>query len=438
MLELNNLDVEQALIGDILYRSSTLYDVADIIKTDDLWHKQHRDIYQACLDLGDRADVVTVHNRLGDELSGGIAYLAGMARNATAAGNAAHYARIIRDLSRRRKLIALAEATKTQAHHDPADDVIATATAALADLDQDEADPVILARDASGAWIDDLNERIAADGGPVGLTTGLKDLDRRLHGLRPGRLYLVAGRPAMGKSILGLKIAVANALAGETVLLASLEMPVTELMDRIHSSLGRIPLESIETGVVSDEDMDSVVATTSKIESMPLFFSDSSQSTITSLIAKAKRLKRRNGLSLLVLDYVQLMDGIGENRTQQIGSITRALKRLAKELDIPIVALSQLNRGLEQRQDKRPILSDLRESGDIEQDADVVMMLYRDEIYYAEDSSRVGVCDIYIRKFRSGKTGMVATGFQGDYVDLVDLANPPPLETRKKQQGFDI
>lgn len=440
MADLHNIEAEQALLGDILYRASTLYDVADIISTDDLWHKQHRAIYQACLDLGDRADIVSVCHHIGnDQLSGGMAYLADLARSAVASGNAAHYAHIIRDYARRRKLVTLSAALSAQAHRDSADDVIATTTAALTDLDREATDDVVAAKEVSSDWLDELDRRMEHKGHVLGLSTGLTDLDRKLRGLCPGRLYVVAGRPAMGKSVAGLKFALEAARAGQPAMLVSLEMPREEILTRIHANLGRIHMDSLESGRVSPEDHDVIVTTTTAIDTMPLYLADSGRLSITQLVAKAKRQHRRHGIKLLVVDYLQLIDGIGENRTQQIGSISRGLKQIAMELHIPVVALSQLNRGVEQRQDKRPLMSDLRESGDVEQDADVVLMMYRDEEYYP-DSERKGVCDILVRKFRNGATGTVSVAFLGQYADLGTLdVQPPEFHVgAKASKGFEL
>ena len=433
---LRSLEAEQAVLGDILYRAATIYDVADMLNPADFWSKQHQAIFQACIDLGDRIDVVTVAHHLG-ETYGDMSYLAEMARNAVATGHARHYAEIIKDFSRRRQLAALSQRMHVQVHQENADTVIATTAEALNNLDKEGEDVVVAAREVSGAWIDQLEHRIKAKGQILGLPTGLYDLDRKLRGLCPGRLYVLAGRPAMGKSIAGLKLALEAAKAGHPALIVSLEMPRDEILTRIHASLGRIDMDALESGIEQNIDFNRIVSNTDTIESLPLYIADRGRLSITGLVAIAKRYHRRFGLKLLVVDYLQLLDGLGENRTQQIGSISRGLKQIAMELGIPVVALSQLNRGVEQRQDKRPMLSDLRESGDVEQDADVVLMLYRDEVY-EENTDRKGVCEILIRKFRNGQTGTVSVAFLGQYADLGDLANQPPPPIRHRQGGYEL
>lgn len=434
-------NAEQAVLGDILYRSSTLFEVADTLSTADFYHKQHRAIYAACLALGDRADPVSVQEHIADDdLSGGMAYLASLARDALCIGHTRQYAERVIDYSRRRKLAALGHDMVAMSSKTTAEEVINHTQTRLTQMDEEASrgDDVFSLGSVADAWIDELDERCKHDGGIIGLPTGLKKLDDRLRGLCKGRLYVVAGRPAMGKSIVGLRFALSAALAGHRSLFVSLEMPRTEIMSRVQSTLSRIALDKFESGTLTATELDTVATTMARINPLPMYVSDGSRLSITGLEAKAKRHQRRHGLDLLVVDYLQLIEGRGENRTQQIGDISRGLKRLAMELDIPVVALSQLNRGVEQRQDKRPALSDLRESGDVEQDADVVMMLYRDEVY-AEDSNRAGVLEILIRKFRSGEPGTVEAAFLGCYADVGDLTyQPPPPTMGRKPRGFEL
>lgn len=439
-MQLWSAEAEQAVLGDILYRSNLLFEVSDVLSVSDFFHKQHRAIYRACLALGEKADPLSVREYIGDdELSGGMPFLAGLARDALATGHTRHYADRVIDYSRRRKLTALGSDVIAMSTKVSADEVIEHTQNQLVALDDEAAkeDDVVQLGTVAEVWVDELDERLRQNGGIVGLPTGIKALDRRLRGLCKGRLYVVAGRPAMGKSIVGLKFALAAALAGHGALFISLEMPRTEIMSRVQSALSRIPLDHFESGTLTPPELDTVTDTMNRISPLKLFVSDSGRLSITGLTAKVKRHHRRYGLDLLVVDYLQLLEGRGENRTQQIGDISRGLKRLAMELNIPVVALSQLNRGLEQRHDKRPALSDLRESGDVEQDADVVLMLYRDEIYNP-DSDRAGVLELLVRKFRSGEPGTVEAAFLGRYADIGDLTHaPPPINTQPKQ-GFEL
>lgn len=434
-------NAEQAVLGDVLYRSSNLFEVADTLDVADFYHKQHRAIYAACLALGDRTDPLSVQEHIGDDdLSGGMAYLAGLARDALCIGHVRHYAERVIDYSRRRKLAALGHEMVAMSTKTSAEAVIDHTQTRLTQMDEDASrgDDVFSLGSVADAWIDELDERCKHDGGIIGLPTGIKKLDTRLRGLCKGRLYVVAGRPAMGKSIVGLRFALSAALAGHRSLVVSLEMPRTEIMSRVQSALSRIDLDKFESGTLTAEELDIVTQTMGQINPLPMYVSDGSRLSITSLEAKAKRHQRRHGLDLLVVDYLQLLEGRGENRTQQIGDISRGLKRLAMELNIPVVALSQLNRGVEQRQDKRPVLSDLRESGDVEQDADVVLMLYRDEVYHP-DSDRAGVLEILIRKFRSGEPGLVEAAFLGRTADVGDLTyQPPPATPARQYKGFEL
>ena len=256
----------------------------------------------------------------------------------------------------------------------------------------------------------------------TGLATGFRDLDRKLAGLQAANLVIVAARPSMGKSALASNIATNVAMDGGTVAMFSLEMSREEIVQRLLCSVGRVDSMKLRTGQLGPQLWQKVVHAASRMYKAPIFIDDSGQLTVTDIRAKCRRLKRQHGLDLVIIDYLQLMSGSNrENRQQEIAEISRSLKNLARELDIPIVAVSQLNRGLEAREDKRPRLGDLRESGAIEQDSDVVMFIYRHEYYHPEAQDTKGLAEVIIAKHRAGSTGRVDMTFLPEFTLFADL-----------------
>lgn len=275
-------------------------------------------------------------------------------------------------------------------------------------------EPTIVS-DLMGSVLDTLQKRIDAGGAISGLSTGFVDLDKATTGLHPGNLVVLAGRPAMGKTTLGVNIAENVAIDGGTALVFSLEMPGDDLIERSMARAGGINTQTLREGRLTDVDWTRLTAALGKLNDIRLFVDDDpSTASVPQIRRKALRIKRERGLSLVVIDYLQLMRGEGGNRNEEIGGITRGLKLLARELETPIILLSQLNRSVEDRTDKRPMMSDLRESGAIEQDADVILMAYRDD-YYNPNSAFKGYAEILIRKQRMGPTGTVPLIFQGEY-----------------------
>ena len=260
-----------------------------------------------------------------------------------------------------------------------------------------------------------------------GLASGFTDFDHKTGGLRGGDLIVIAGRPSMGKTTLALNIAEYAAVSPDSkaaVAIFSMEMPSEQLVTRMLASIGHVPLNSIRSGHISDDDWVRITAATSQLSEARIFIDETSALTPTELRARARRIKREaNGLDLIVVDYLQLMQvpGTQENRATEIAEISRGLKALAKELDVPVIAVSQLNRGVEQRVDKKPVMSDLRESGAIEQDADMILLIYRDEAY-DKNSTRKGIADIDLAKHRNGETGTFHLTFQGQYTRFINFA----------------
>jgi replicative DNA helicase len=259
-----------------------------------------------------------------------------------------------------------------------------------------------------------------------GLATGFTDFDKKTGGLRPGDLIVVAGRPSMGKSTLAVNMAEYAAVSPDvkaSVAIFSLEMPAEQVVTRMLASIGHVPLNSLRTGQISDDDWVRITAATSQLSEARIFIDETPALTPTELRARARRIKREHGLDLVVIDYMQLMQvpGSKENRATEIAEISRGLKALAKELSVPVIALSQLNRGVEQRQEKKPVMSDLRESGAIEQDADMILLIYRDEVY-DKNTTKKGMAEIDLAKHRNGEIGTFILTFQGQYTRFTNYA----------------
>ena len=373
----------------------------------------------------DAVTVSEVLRRKGElEKVGGVAYLARLVDIVPSTSNVVYYAGIVEEHAKRRELIRAGAAVVDVAFD--IDEEIA--------LVLDRAEQVVLSvaeRRASqtlleiGPMFSEILERIEAleekGSDLTGLSTGYVDLDRKLAGLQPANLVVVAARPAMGKSSLAVGIAINVALTGEPVAVFSLEMSKEEVVQRILSSVGRVDSMKLRSGQLGSL-WQRVVDAAGKMYKAPIYIDDSPIVTVTDIRAKCRRLKRKHGLSLVVVDYLQLMEAsTRENRQQEISEITRNLKNLARELEVPILAVSQLNRALEAREDKRPRLSDLRESGAIEQDADVVMFIYRHEYYHPEDQEKRGIAEVIVAKHRAGSTGLVEMTFQPEFTRFANL-----------------
>lgn len=405
---------------------------------DDFYRSEHRILFRAILSLAQKNqpfDVVTLldHLKSRQDLDdvGGESYLFELANNTPSVVNIAAYADIVREKSVQRQLIAVATDIADSAYHPGARDVselldyAETRVFAIAEQTDTDKGPedikIILER--AVARIDALYH---SGGAITGLATGLKDLDELTTGLQKADLVIVAGRPSMGKTALVMNIAEHAAIKGsQPVLVFSMEMPADSLAMRMMSSLGRIDQHKIRTGQLDDEDWPRVTSAVHMLSEAPLFIDDTPALSPAEMRARARRVMKEHGqLGLIVVDYLQLMQVPGfkaDSRTAEISEISRSLKALAKELSVPVIALSQLNRSLEQRHDKRPVMSDLRESGAIEQDADLICFIYRDEVYN-EESPDKGCAEIIIAKQRNGPIGKVRVAFLGKYTRFEDLA----------------
>ncbi len=427
----HSIQAEQSLLGGLMLDNTAWERVGDQVTEDDFYRKEHRLIFQAIAALAEDDqpfDVVTLAEHLersGElEQAGGFAYLGTMAKDTPSAANIKAYARIVRENAVMRRLIEVGT--------EIADSGFAPAGRKSDEL-LDEAERKVfeiadrLSRHRGGfrpikALLNQAVERIETlferDEPITGLATGYNDFDLMTSGLQPSDLIIVAGRPSMGKTTFAMNVAEYVAIKSRRpVAVFSMEMPGDSLAMRMMSSLGRIDQHRVRTGRLEDEEWPRLTSAVSLLADAPLFIDDTPALNPTELRARTRRLKReQKDLGLVVIDYLQLMQapGEGENRATEISAISRGLKSLAKELEVPVIALSQLNRNLEQRPNKRPVMSDLRESGSIEQDADLVVFIYRDEVYN-EDSPDKGTAEIIIGKQRNGPIGKVRLTFLGQY-----------------------
>jgi replicative DNA helicase len=429
-------EAEQSVLGAILLSERVMYTLVidESLKGDDFYRDRHRLIYEAMLDLYNESepiDVITVSDRLESrghlEQVGGRSSVDSLAASVPAAGNARHYARIVRERALVRRLLNTTyeiQASVRESAHDPRQ-LVEQAERAMLEVAHDDSQKDF--RSIEEILHDELDklERLSSEGTALtGTPSGFQDLDEMTGGFQPGNLVIIAARPSMGKSALVTNMAENAAIEHNApVALFSLEMSETELAQRFVASQARIKGDDLRKGRVAPHKWPKILEASKRLAKAPLFIDDSSDLGLLEIRAKARRLHQQHGLGLIIVDYLQLMrpDGRVENRVEQIGQMSRGLKMLARELKCPVIALSQLNRGVESRTDKRPVLSDLRESGSIEQDADLVAFIYRDE-YYDRESEREGEADIIIAKHRNGAIGDVVLTFQKEYPKFLNYA----------------
>jgi replicative DNA helicase len=426
----HSIEAEQSLLGGLMLDHQSWDKIADVVTAQDFYRKDHRLIFGAIASLAEAAspcDVVTVSEFLGNrgelEQAGGLEYLATLANETPGAANARSYARILRERSMLRSLITVGNEISGAAFSTDgrtASEIVDEAERRVFEIAESGS------RGRSGfktlkqilpVAVDRIDVLHQSDGDITGISTGYTEFDKLTAGLQPGELIVIAGRPSMGKTTLALNIA-ENAAIGARVPTAifSMEMPSQQLAFRMISSLGRVDQTHLRTGRFPDEDWSRINTAVQLMSEAPMFIDDTPGLSPTEIRARSRRLQREHGLGLIVIDYLQLMavPGSKENRATEISEISRSLKALAKELSLPVIALSQLNRSVEQRADKRPVMSDLRESGAIEQDADLILFIYREEVYN-QDTPRKGVADISIAKQRNGPIGDFPLTFVGRY-----------------------
>ena len=432
-----SVEAEQAVLGGLMLAPDSLDRVGDFLTEHDFYRRDHRLIYRAIRELSEKNkpfDAVTLgewfeSNSLSEQI-GGTGYLIELASTTPSAANIRAYAEIVREKAVLRQLIeAGTEIVNDGFQPDGRDsqEVLSAAEMRVFKIAEQgrrgRADFVTL-RDAMKDAFQVLQERYENQGNVTGLPSGFADLDELTAGLQPSDLIILAARPAMGKTTLALNIAEFAALkTKKAVAVYSMEMSSSQLAFRLISSIGRINATRLRTGQLEDEDWSRVNMAIKMLSEVKVFIDDTPALSPDVLRSKARHIKREHDLGLIVVDYLQLMQvpGTGENRTNEISEISRSLKALAKELNVPVIALSQLNRGLESRTDKRPVMADLRESGAIEQDADIIMFIYRDE-YYHKDSADKGLAEVIIAKQRSGPTGTIKLKFFGEYTRFDNLA----------------
>lgn len=433
----HSLEAEQAVLGGLMLDNNGFDDVSEIVSDVDFYRRDHRLIYSAMFQLAEQAkpfDVITLGEVLENsgvlEQAGGMAYLAELAKNTPSASNIKAYAEIVRDRSVLRQMIQVSNEVA-----DSAFDPQGRSTNELLD----EAERKVFAIAEQGAkkggpegiksilksTVDKIDELFSNEEALTGLSTGFTDLDEMTSGLQPSDLVIVAARPSMGKTTFSMNL-VENAIirTGKPALVFSMEMPSESIVMRMLSSLGRIDQTRIRSGKLEEEDWPRFNSAISMLAEQKLFIDDQGGLSPVEVRARARRIARDVGqIGIILVDYLQLMQVPGaESRVAEISEISRSLKGLAKEMNCPVVALSQLNRSLEQRPNKRPVMSDLRESGAIEQDADVIMFIYRDEVYN-EDTEDKGIAEIIIGKQRNGPIGSLRLAFLGKYTRFEDLAH---------------
>ena len=426
----HSIEAEQAVLGGLFLDKDALIKVVERVQADDFYRQDHRLIFNAINTLdgnGDPFDLVTVaewlesHQQLDD--AGGLSYLAELADNTPSAGNVGVYADIVRKRSVLRQLLS-ASVKINETVFNPgglsSEQVLDFAEQSIFEIAEQETRGKRVYSAIKGLLVSALErvDELYRKQTPItGIATGFEDFDERTAGLQRSDLIIVAGRPSMGKTAFAVNIAEQAVITEEkSVVIFSMEMPGEQLAMRMISSLSRVDQQNVRTGKLRDGDWPRLTSAVALLKDKKLFIDDTPALTPAELRARCRRLAREHGLDMIIVDYLQLMQipGTSENRATEISEISRSLKAMAKELKVPVVALSQLNRGLEQRTNKRPVMSDLRESGAIEQDADVIVFIYRDEVYN-EDTEDKGVAEIIIGKQRNGPIGTVKLTFLGQF-----------------------
>jgi replicative DNA helicase len=433
----HSLQAEQAVLGGLMLDNTAWDKVADRVTEEDFYRRNHRLIFRAITQLADRNspfDAVTLsewleQNQLLEE-AGGLATLGALVQNTPTAANIQAYADIVREHSVLRQLISVGNEIAGSAfvtEGRSSGELLASAEQKVFDIAEQgkrgkrgfKSIHTLL-----GAAVDRIDQLFQQDDPITGVPSGFTDLDAKTAGLQPSDLIIVAGRPSMGKTTLAMNFAENAAIRHQIpVAIFSMEMPGEQLALRMMSSLGHIDQHKIRTGRLEDDDWPRLTSAVSLLDTAPLFIDDTPALSPTEMRARARRLKREHNIGMIIIDYLQLMQVANsrENRATEISEISRNLKALAKELNVPVIALSQLNRGLEQRTDKRPVMSDLRESGAIEQDADVIIFIYRDEVYN-EDSPQKGLAEVIIGKQRNGPIGTCHLTFRGQFTRFENYA----------------
>lgn len=445
---IHSIESEQSVLGGLLLNNSALDRVADKLRTEDFYRHEHQLIYKSICDLDGESkpfDFLTTSEHLSSlgvlERCGGMAYLAGLANNTPTTANITSYAQIVRDKATERSLISVSTKIHEIVYGDglTRDKLDKAQSLVLAVADDRASSGPLTAKEVMPEVLNEIERRMNTPG-LLGTETGFTDLDQKTSGLQDGDLILIAGRPSMGKSTIASNIAEHVVLnSKKTALIFSMEMSREQVLMRSISSVGRIDFQHVRTAKLRDEEWSRLTTASANLIRSNLIIDDSPALTVMEVRARARRVKREHGLNLIVVDYLQLMAGEGENRVNEVAAISAGLKAIAKELKVPVIALSQLNRGVENRTNKRPVMSDLRDSGSLEQDADVILFLYRDEVYNS-DSPAKGTAEIIIGKQRNGPIDTVRLVFHGHMVRFDNYVGGPIIDNnapRKWKGGMD-
>lgn len=430
-----DLDAERSVLGGMLLSKDAIADVLETVRGQDFYRPSHELIYDAILDIfgrGEPADAITVADELTKrgnlQRAGGQAYLHELMQAVPTAANAGYYAEIVAERAILRRLVEAGTRIVQMGYGQGGGEVEEVVNAAQAEVyavaDKRSSEDYQVIGDIFDATVDEIEHASGTQGEMLGVPTGFVDLDALTNGLHGGQMVVLAARPAMGKSTLGLDICRAASIEhGLTSAIFSLEMSKSEIVMRMLSAEASIPLQKLRKGDLDENDWAKIADIQGRLSSAPLFIDDSPNLSLMEIRAKARRLKQQHNLKLVVIDYLQLMTSGKkvESRQQEVSEFSRALKLLAKEIEVPVIALSQLNRGPEQRTDKKPQMSDLRESGSIEQDADMVILLHREDAYEKE-SPRAGEADFIVAKHRNGPTATITVAFQGHLSRFKDMA----------------
>ncbi len=429
-----NLEAEQAVLGAILLDKDAIITVMEIIEAEDFYRTAHQRIYQAIIVLmekGEPIDLITLTAELQNkkilEEVGGVSYLTDLANAVPTAANVEFYAKIIQEKAIIRKLIKTATeiAGTGYAGNEDVTELISNAEKKILEItNKKKNDGFIPIKDVLMETLDRIEYLHHHKGNITGVPSGFTDLDKMTSGFQNSDLIIVAARPSVGKTAFALNVAQNVAIrAKKTVAIFSLEMSASQLVQRMVSAEGNIDAQSLRTGMMEEHDWQKLTMAMSTLSEASIYIDDTPSVNVYEIRAKTRRLKAEHGLGLIVIDYLQLIGGLGksDNRQQEISEISRQLKRIARELEVPVIALSQLSRAVEQRQDKRPMLSDIRESGSIEQDADIVAFLYRDD-YYNQETEKKNIIEIIIGKQRNGPVGKVELVFLKKFNKFVNHA----------------
>ena len=431
----HSIEAEKSVLGAALLSKDALFDVVEVVRAEDFYDENHKEIFKAILDLHRKSapvDALTVAEELKKRNSlnmvGGRAYIASLSAGTPTTSNAMEYGKIVAEKASMRKLIGTADDIVAKGYEGSMDagQILDYAERGIFEISQKrQKGQYSHIKDVLLTNIEIIDKASKLDGGLTGVTTGFKYLDNMTSGLQRSDLIILAARPAMGKTAFALSLALNAAVKGKaSVMVFSLEMSKEQLGQRLLSMESKVGMQALKTGKLERRDWDDINIALDILSKARIHIDDTAGINIMEMKSKCRRLKAEEGLDLVVIDYLQLMnpEGKSDSRTQEISVISRNLKLLARELDCPVLVLSQLSRAPEQRTDHRPMLSDLRESGSIEQDADIVIFLYRDE-YYNEDTEAVGECEVIVAKQRSGPTGTVKVAWLDKLTKFVDSAH---------------